>query len=111
MASGRNAQVQADGAADLAATGEKGPAADGTWGFLTNHTHVLVCLARDPVVRLRDVAECVGITERAVQRIVGDLEKVGAIHRTRDGRRNRYEIDTSVPLRHEIEKHLTIGDV
>lgn len=81
------------------------------WTFLSNHTHVLVCLAADPEQTLRDVASKVGITERAVQRIVSDLEAAGALARERDGRRNRYRLDPKLPLRHPLEQHRTIGDV
>lgn len=79
------------------------------WTFLTNHSHVLLCLAGDPDVRLRDIATRVGITERAVQRIVAELEEAGYVRRDRDGRRNHYVIDPSLPLRHPIEEHQTIG--
>lgn len=82
-----------------------------TWTFLTNHTHVLVCLTQDPETRLRDVAERVGITERAVQRIVADLEQDGILERNRDGRRNRYTIHPNHPLRHPVEQHCTVGDL
>ncbi|MDI3284765.1 MarR family transcriptional regulator [Polyangium sp. 15x6] len=75
------------------------------WTFLTNHAHVLFCLAEDPEVRLRDVAERVGITERAVQRIVTDLEGEGFVSRSRVGRRNLYEVHADKPLRHPIEAH------
>ncbi|TKD13022.1 MarR family transcriptional regulator [Polyangium fumosum] len=75
------------------------------WTFLTNHAHVLFCLAEDPEVRLRDVAERVGITERAVQRIVTDLEGEGFVTRERVGRRNLYEVHPDKPLRHPIEAH------
>lgn len=81
------------------------------WTYLTNHTHVLICLAHEPELRLRDVAERVGITERAVQRIVAELEEGGAITRVRDGRRNRYEVHPEAPLRHPIEAHRTIADL
>lgn len=81
------------------------------WTFLSNHTHVLVCLAADAEQTLRDVALKVGITERAVQRIVAELEAAGALTRERDGRRNRYRLDTSLPLRHPLERHRSIGDV
>ena len=81
------------------------------WTFLTNHAHVLICLAREPELTLRAVALKVGITERAVQRIVAELEGAGVLHRTRDGRRNRYEIVLQVPLRHELEAHRTVGDL
>lgn len=89
----------------------KAAAEPGTWTFLSNHTHVLVCLAANPDQTLRDVATQVGITERAVQRIVSDLEGAGALQRERDGRRNRYRLDASLPLRHPLEQHCRIGDV
>jgi predicted transcriptional regulator len=81
------------------------------WTFLSNYGHVLVCLARDPEMRLRDVALKVGITERAVQRIVADLEAANILTRSRDGRRNRYEINYNQPLRHSLESHRTIADL
>ncbi len=81
----------------------------GTWTFLTNHAHVLLCLARDPGVRLRDVAEQVGITERAAQRIVADLVNEGYVSRIRAGRRNRYRLNTTLPLRHPLEHDHDIG--
>jgi DNA-binding MarR family transcriptional regulator len=79
------------------------------WTFLSNHAHVLVCLAQDPDARLRDVALSVGITERAVQKIVGDLEEAGIIARERAGRRNSYRLKLDVPLRHALESHRTVG--
>jgi DNA-binding Lrp family transcriptional regulator len=81
------------------------------WTFLTNHSHVLICLAQDSETRLRDVAIRVGITERAVQRIVAELEEGGVLVRHRDGRRNRYEIKTETALRHPLEAHRTIAEV
>ena len=75
------------------------------WTFLSNHAHVLVCLALDPGARLRDVAAEVGITERAVQGIVGDLEAAGIIVRQRQGRRNCYRLHLEAPLRHPLEAH------
>ncbi|KEF33464.1 MULTISPECIES: helix-turn-helix transcriptional regulator [Deinococcus] len=81
------------------------------WTFLTNHTHVLLCLARRPDETLRRVAEQVGITERAVQRIVRDLEAGGVLVRTRQGRRNRYVVNPAVPLRHPLEAHHTVGEL
>lgn len=78
------------------------------WTFLTNHGHVLLCLARSPELRLRDVADEVGVTERAVQRIVADLEEAGYLTRRRTGRQNAYEIDTRLPLRHPVEAHQTV---
>ena len=79
------------------------------WTFLSNHGHVLVCLAQDPNARLRDVAQAVGITERAVQKIVSDLEAAGIVERHREGRRNRYRLHAERPLRHPIEAHRTVG--
>lgn len=84
---------------------------DNGWTFFTNHTHVLICLAREPELRLRDVAARVSITERAVQRIVADLEAAQILTRTRDGRRNRYEVHTDRPLRHSVESHCKVGDI
>lgn len=81
------------------------------WTFLSNHTHVLVCLASDGDQTLREVAARVGVTERAVQRIVAELEQAGVLRRTRDGRRNTYSIDANVPLRHPLESHCRIGDL
>ncbi len=82
---------------------------DAAWTFLTNHSHVLLCLVQDPEARMRDVAEKVGITERAVQRIVSELEAAGYVSRTRDGRRNSYEVHGALPLRHAVEGHQTLN--
>lgn len=79
------------------------------WTFLSNHAHVLVCLALDPDSRLRDVATSVGITERAVQKIVSDLEAANVIVRERTGRRNSYRLNLDTPLRHPLESHRTVG--
>lgn len=79
------------------------------WTFLTNHAHVLLCIAEDPDVRLRDVATRVGITERAAQRIVAELESEGYLSHERVGRRNHYEVNPTLPLRHPLEDHLEIG--
>jgi predicted ArsR family transcriptional regulator len=81
------------------------------WTFLTNHAHVLLSIARDPTVRLRDVAASVGITERAAQTIVADLEAAGYLHRTRVGRRNEYTVDPSGHFRHPAEADRRIGDL
>lgn len=78
------------------------------WTFLTNHAHVLLCIAEDPGVRLRDVALKVGITERATQRIVADLVEDGYITRTRVGRRNYYELHPDAPLRRWPLEHLPV---
>jgi DNA-binding MarR family transcriptional regulator len=79
------------------------------WRFVTSHTQVLLCLAQDPDVRLRDVAEKVGITERAAQRIVADLVEDGYVERTRVGRRNRYTVNPSAEMRHEAQRGVAIG--
>lgn len=81
------------------------------WTFLTNHAHVLAVLHSDPEKVLRKVALEVGITERAVQRIIQELEESGYIQRERVGRRNRYRVLTDKPLRHPIEAHRKIGDL
>ncbi|MEU2057725.1 helix-turn-helix transcriptional regulator [Streptomyces bungoensis] len=81
------------------------------WTFLTNHARVLITLARDPEARGRDVADAIGITERAVQLIVADLEAAGYLTRTRVGRRNRYTIDPTVALRHPSEAGHPVGDL
>lgn len=80
-----------------------------SWTFLTNPAHVLVCIAQDPTSRMRDMAMKVGITERAVQHIVADLEEAGYLSRTRVGRKNRYTVHTEMPLRHPIERHCLIS--
>ena len=79
------------------------------WTFLTNHAHVMVALALDPDMRVRDLADAVGITERAAQRIVGELVDAGYLRREKHGRRNRYHLDSSLPLRHPLEGHHSIG--
>lgn len=86
---------------------EQKPAA-ARWTFLTNHGHVLLCLAQSPGLRLRDVATQVGVTERAVQRIVADLEEGGYLTRRRSGRQNEYDIDSDRPLRHPVEAHHSV---
>lgn len=80
------------------------------WTFLTNHARVLFCLAVHPDLRLRGAAARIGITERAVQRIVTDLGDAGILTRPREGRRSRYGINSSEPLRHPNEAHRTEGD-
>ena len=81
------------------------------WTFFSNHGHLLLALAEDPSARLRDLADRVGITERAVQRLIGELEEGGVIRRHREGRRNRYELLPGQHLRHPIEAHCTVGDL
>ncbi len=81
------------------------------WTFLTNHAHVLIILDRDPDIVLRQVASLVGITERAVQRIIHDLEEGGFIERKKVGRQNRYHVKREEPLRRPVESHRLIGDL
>lgn len=81
------------------------------WTFFTNHAHTLLCIARDPGIRLRDVAERVGVTERAAQRIVSDLVEAGYLDRLREGRRNYYRIRADRPLRHPVERGHHIGEI
>ncbi len=73
------------------------------WTFLSNHSHVLVCVAQDPEVRVAEIARRVGIGERAVQRILGELEDAGYLTRRREGRRNVYAVHLDLPLRHPLE--------
>ena len=84
---------------------------DHLWRFVTNHAHVLECIAADPSARLRDIAATVGITERTASQIVNDLEQAGYLTKTRDGRRNRYEVHGELPLRHPHHRHRTVGDL
>ncbi|MCA1829790.1 MAG: helix-turn-helix transcriptional regulator [Myxococcales bacterium] len=81
-----------------------------TWGFLTNHFYVLRSIARDPSLTLREVAERIGITERAVQRIVAELEDGGYLVRAREGRRNRYVIREGRP-RHDLDAALPLREL
>jgi predicted transcriptional regulator len=82
-----------------------------SWSFLSNHGHVLLCIARDPNVRVREIALAVGITERAVQRILGELEEAEVISRTRQGRRTHYDVNRGQPLRHPIEAEHSVGEL
>jgi hypothetical protein len=84
---------------------------DHLWRFVTNHAHVLACVAADPTARLRDIAATVGITERAVGQIVGELEQAGYLTKIRVGRRNRYEVHGDLPLRHPQHRHQTVGEL
>lgn len=81
------------------------------WTFFTNHAHVLFCISEDPDITLREVSMRVGITERATQRIVAELEEGGYLTHERRGRRNHYEVLVDAPLRHSIESHVSIGDI
>jgi hypothetical protein len=93
-------------------TAEKGTRdSSSSWTFLTNHGHVLVCIAYDPGIRGRDIAARVGITERAAQAIVADLVREGYVTRTKVGRRNVYRINPDRPLRHPCEQPHSIGEL
>jgi predicted ArsR family transcriptional regulator len=81
------------------------------WGFLTNHARVLVCIAHDPGVRLRDIAARVGITERTAYGIVTDLTEAGYVVKHKDGRRNRYQIQAHLPLPDPTSRERTVGEV
>ena len=82
-----------------------------SWSFLTNHAQVLLCIAQDPGVRLREIGEAVGITERAAHRIVVELADAGYISRERNGRRNRYTIKAHLPLPDPLAREQKIGDL
>ena len=82
-----------------------------SWSFLTNHAQVLLCIAQDPGIRLRDIGEAVGITERAAHRIVNELDAAGYLSRTRTGRRNRYAIKSHLPLPDPLAREQKIGDL
>jgi DeoR/GlpR family transcriptional regulator of sugar metabolism len=84
---------------------------DHPWRFVTNHAHVLICIAADPTTRLRDIAATVGITERTVAQIINDLEQAGYLTKTRTGRRNQYEVHGELPLRHPQHRHHTVGEL
>jgi DNA-binding IclR family transcriptional regulator len=81
------------------------------WTFLTNHARVLLCIAHDPGVRLRDIAASLGITERSAYGIVTDLTEAGYIVKQKDGRRNRYEIQAHLPLPESTSRERTVGEV
>jgi len=81
------------------------------WTFLTNHTHVLLCLYRNPEITLREVSGLVGITERMVQKIVAELVEASYLTVTRVGRRNTYQLSVDRKLRHPLESHRSIGDM
>lgn len=82
-----------------------------SWTFLTNHSHVLVWISNNPQARVRDIAASVGITERAAQSILRDLEEGGYVTKTRQGRRNTYAVHAELPFRHPIEADHSVGDL
>jgi predicted transcriptional regulator len=81
------------------------------WDFLTNHAHVLLCVANDPGIRLRDIAEAVGITERGAHKILSELVDEGYVERERAGRRNRYNVRPELHLRHPLVQEREVGDL
>ena len=82
-----------------------------SWGFLTNHARVLLCIAHDPGARLRDIAASLGITERTAHGILTDLAAAGYVVKQKDGRRNRYRIEAHLPLREPASREPAIGEV
>ena len=82
-----------------------------SWRFLSNHTQVLLCIQRDPDVRFRDIAQMVGITERAAQRIVADLIDSGYVESERVGRRNHYRVNTDIAMRHPAQDGHDVGEL
>src|SRR5512145_3044386 len=90
---------------------QKSPPTAPSWDFLTNHAHVLLCVAHDPGIRLRDIATAIGITERAAHRILSELVDEGYVVRERQGRRNRYQVKTELPLRHPLAEEHEVGDL
>lgn len=81
------------------------------WSFLTNHAQVLVCIAQDPGIRLREIGDAVGITERAAHRIVAELAAAGYISRRRNGRRNQYTVQSDLPLPDPLARGQRVGDL
>ena len=82
-----------------------------TWTFLTNHARVLILIAQTPSIRLRDIAARIGITERAAQRIVGDLEADGYLSHEKEGRRNHYSLRPDARLRHPLENEIAVDQL
>ena len=82
-----------------------------SWGFLTSHARVLLCIAHDPGVRLRDIAASLGVTERSAYGIVTDLAKAGYVVKQKDGRRNRYQVQAHLPLPEPTGRERTVGEV
>jgi hypothetical protein len=90
---------------------KKAKSGAGGWDFLTNHAHVLLCVASDPGIRLRDIASAVGITERGAHKILSELVDDGYVLRERHGRRNRYKVKPELPLRHPLVQDREVGDL
>ena len=83
----------------------------GEWSFFTNHARVLICIAHDPGIRLRDLAGALGVTERSAYGIVADLVEAGYVVKDKDGRRNRYRVEAQRPLPESVGRERTIGEV
>jgi hypothetical protein len=98
----KNSGTQSEASPETVASG---------WDFLTNHAHVLLCVAKDPGIRLRDIAAAVGITERGAHKILTELVDEGYVLRERHGRRNRYKVKPELPLRHPLVHDREIGDL
>lgn len=81
------------------------------WSFLTNHARVLVCITQDCAVRLRDIAATLGISERSASSILRDLADAGYVVKDKDGRRNRYRVQTDLPLPEAVARQVTIGEM
>ena len=95
----------------MATPGARSKRTNDQWTFLTNHCHVLICITSDPSMRMRDLADKVGITERAVQRIVADLRDAGYLSLERRGRRNHYDVHTLRSMRHPVEGHCMVSEL
>lgn len=101
------------GDANIIGEQRKSTSADGDqiFRFITNHAHVLQVISNDPTVRINDLAQEVGITERAARTIINELDVAGYLTKSRDGRRNRYQVHAALPLRHPRHRHHTVGDL
>ena len=97
--------------ASVNTSGAGGEPSGPKWTFLTNHSHVLICITEDHSTRSRDIAARVGITERAVHRILTELCDAGYVTKIREGRRNRYVVHLNLPLRHQVEGHCTASEL
>jgi len=91
--------------------GSDQPAGENRWLFVTNHAMVLLCVAENPDVRVRDIARLVGITQRATQAILGDLDDAGFVTRLRRGRRNHYRVNRNATLRHPLIRSVSVGEL
>ena len=95
----------------LAQVAEQAAETPPRWDFLTNHTHVLLCVSHDSGIRLRDIAAAVGITERSAHKILSELVEESYVLRERHGRRNRYKVKSEMPLRHPLVQEREVGEL